>query len=220
MPIRTSEATAAFRAADPVAPGAYDDAASGPEATATLRRILATPVGEPRGPRRRPIVIGAAVTTVAAVGAVIAVGTTGGTGPAPAPATSFPPVSNAAFSVRNNPDGTVTATVHDWFTNLDALTGELNKRGVPALAPPTVPGRHGCYYKTTGPRPTEAEAWTALHGGIAGFTDDTFRARPGKFPDGIYIYLQNFGGPKPGKERPGFGIEVLKSSTRPTVKCR
>lgn len=217
MPISTSEATAAFRAADPVAPGAYDDAATGPEATATLRRILATPVGKPRRPRPRAITIGAAVTTAAAVATAVAVGTAGGTGPAPTK--SYPPVSNAAYSVRNNPDGSVTVTVHNWFFNLADLTTELNKRGVPVLPPPAEPGRHHCYYAGTSPVWSDKDAGQAL-GALGGFTHNTFTARPKDFPHGYWVRLDNFGGKRIDGFRPGFGMEVLKSNTRPKVKCR
>lgn len=213
MSRNTHEAVTAFRAADPIPADAYVTAAHDPDATASMHQIMAMPIEKPpieKTPRpwRHPITIGATATAAAAIAVAAAVGvaTTGGTG-------QFqPPVSNAAYSVRTNPDGSVTVTVHNWRANLTELAKELQKRGVPALPPPNPPGKYNCHYKTTGP---EGSGLDAAGRAIVNATRNTFTVRPDKLPYTTYMVI----GEHLTKYDRGFGVEFLSSTTRPTVTC-
>lgn len=207
MPTNTDEAVAAFRAADPVAADAYADTASGPDATATLHRIMATPATKARRPWRRPITLGAAVTAAAGVAVMaIAVVTTGGTSTVP------PRMTTAAYSVTSNADGSVTVTVRNWRGNLADLAEELQKRDVPALPPPNPPDKYNCHYRTTG---TGGADLDKAQDSIVDSSKNTFTVRPDLIPDGVYMVIGEHNDPA----STGFGVEWMQSSTRPTITC-
>lgn len=127
------KASELFRSANPVPGTAYEDAALGPRAAATLSRITESPhthsttVDITRRRRRAPYLIGMAVAATAAAIAV-PLTVTGGTTPANA--------------VTRNRDGSVAIVLRDPDDDLDAFHRKLTAAGVPnriIISQPTCP---------------------------------------------------------------------------------
>ncbi|GAB3987761.1 hypothetical protein GCM10029978_107820 [Actinoallomurus acanthiterrae] len=121
---QVEQASALFRMADPVPPDAYEHAASGKDASATLRRILHTPQPPKHKLRNRRLL--AAVIAVPTAAAAVALGGI------------FTNQETPAYAVTSNSDGTVSITFDsalknnlEILTHPDRLQHAIAKHGVP-----------------------------------------------------------------------------------------
>lgn len=196
-----------------IRPQAPDDADLNEMRMGARRRVTAA--GAPRAPWRRPL-LGAGLTAAVAGGAAAAVVlTSGGT---PAPTAHLSNVVTAAWSVRENSNGTVTIAVRE-FTDPARLQQVLRADGVNAyVRQPGIAGRVDgnnlemyaiCRYADTNQAPRAVQrAVVALRPrSLSGVNGRGWIIHPSAMPAGSALFLA--GGPVMDGTRP-FGLAITE----------
>jgi hypothetical protein len=182
------DAASAFRAANPVPAGAFEDAARSPQAAQTLERIMTTRPGwaaRHHGHRwLRPAIVAAPLAGIAAAVAITLVLVTTGGG-----ATTR--IATAAYTVTKSPDGSVSVLFDPGraFNDPTGLSRALSSQGVPNRV---LFGRPSC------PPGSEREGKTlpaSRYVFSAGRTANSEVIHPNRMPRGSVVVIMVAAGP-------------------------
>ena len=178
------EAASAFRAANPVPPGAFEGASDSPQAAQTLQRIVQTRPGPTVGHRwLRPVIVAAPLAGMAAAAAITVTLVTAGGGTTR--------ISTAAYTVTKSPGGAVSVVFNPAraFTDPGGLSRVLSRQGVPNRV---LLGRTSC--------PPGSGDWgkslpAARYVLSAGSGANSTVIHPNRMPRGSVVVITVVGGP-------------------------
>ena len=172
------DAASAFRAADPVPAGAFEDTVRGPQASQTLQQIMTIRPGWAARRRwLRPRFVAAPLAGIAAAAAIALVLLTGSGGP-----TTL--ISTAAYTAKAHPDGTVSLYFNPAraFTDPAGLSRALSSHGVRNRV---LVSRRSC--------PPGSDEWgkeASVRGVLTnGPAAGSFVVHPGLMPHGVYLVI-------------------------------
>ena len=195
----TDDVAAAFRSANPVPAGAFEDAVRDPQALRTLRQILGTrPEWAARRFWRRAAIFAAPLAAMAGAAAIV-VALVAGAGP------QASRIVTAAYTVTRSPDGTVSVVFNPGraLTDPVGLHRALAREGVPNRV---LVGSPSCPPGSTGNGKPLPAARDVLSAGPDG---DSVVVHPRLMPPGSVLVITVVHAPDSGA--PGGSIYAIGS---------